>query len=196
MSLTFPIGEGRTLTVEGDNPDQLYSLIDRLGGASDEIKTLVSDALENPHVFAPEVLSAELATQTLEPASTESSASPSDPWDDGGLPDEPADDDPWSEPSTPTTASKSSQTGRSPSSSTSSADASSSDSYVVHDRFGRKFQHGLPEAPKCDHGLPAAKMTAKKRSGKGNYSKWVCPKVKSKDDNSWKDKCEFEDWAS
>lgn len=42
------------------------------------------------------------------------------------------------------------------------------------DKFGRVFITGYPDAPECEHGLPAAKMEAV--SQKGNpYKAWVCP---------------------
>lgn len=54
------------------------------------------------------------------------------------------------------------------------------------------FELRLNNAPECNCGDPAARLTAPKKAG-GTYSKWVCAKDAGSD---WKQKCDFSEWGS
>lgn len=194
ISLTFPIADGRTVTVSADTPPQLYAMLGKLGGDEGELPVLIKDALTDPTLFASVPATLETASTPVDATPVAAPSSPSDPWadEDPGA-QEPADDDPWS---TPTSATSPASTGPSPSSPPASARPSSPAQSVTHDKFGRKYNHGLPDAPTCHCGNKAAKMTAQKRNGKGNYSKWVCDLVCDGTDDGWKSKCDYEDWAN
>lgn len=201
ISLSFPISDDRRVTLSAENPRELTDLVTKLGGDGKEVADQVKLALSDPTQFVvvPRALVSEIqGTDSASGATTTTTSagdSPSDPWADE--PTEPDDDDPWAEPAASPTKARttSSPSSAKPSAASTSSQSSDEINYVNTDRFGRKFHHGLPEAPQCDHGEPAAKMTAKKKSGKGNYSKWVCDKVNNKADE-WRDKCDFEDWAN
>jgi hypothetical protein len=97
-----------------------------------------------------------------------------DPW---GA--DPAEEDPFSEPS---------QSSAKPS----PAAASTSAPHVTLDKFGREFTIGLPNAPSCTgHSEPAVKMKAKKKDGSGTYSKWLCARSAG---SQYKSKCDFSEW--
>lgn len=54
----------------------------------------------------------------------------------------------------------------------------------------RTWEFGLSEAPECDCGYDAAKVTGKK--GKREWSAWWCPVGFGK---QWKDKCKFSEFV-
>ncbi len=59
---------------------------------------------------------------------------------------------------------------------------------VSTDRFGRRFMTGLPNAPECNCGAPAAKMSATSRAGKA-FSAWRC--ADDAPGGDYTRKCEF-----
>lgn len=63
--------------------------------------------------------------------------------------------------------------------------------YKETDNFGNVYTMGLPEAPECLCGDPAAKVRAKARSGK-MYNAWRCAKGVGDD---WKSKCTYSEFV-
>jgi hypothetical protein len=53
------------------------------------------------------------------------------------------------------------------------------------------YQLGLNNAPTCNCGDVAARLTAPKKAG-GTYTKWTCAKDSGSD---WKEKCDFSQWG-
>jgi hypothetical protein len=64
---------------------------------------------------------------------------------------------------------------------------------TTSDKFGREFTTGLPEAPDCECGQPAARMKAKGRDSGKWYTKWVCAKAVGSD---YRDKCGYSEFMS
>lgn len=101
------------------------------------------------------------------PPDAQPDAAPEDPW---------ADDTP-AEPAKPARGSggrqKAAQSGRK----------------TVTDDRGKKWTFGIPGAPECEHGEPAAEVSAVK-NGK-RWKAWACAKGYGDD---WRDKCDLFDF--
>jgi hypothetical protein len=63
---------------------------------------------------------------------------------------------------------------------------------VTKDKFGGEYTLGLPEAPGCDCGEPAARLKTKSKAGKF-YTVWRCAKAAGSD---WRDKCAFSEFPN
>lgn len=62
---------------------------------------------------------------------------------------------------------------------------------VVTDNKGKTWTFGAPNAPRCQHGEPAALVSAiSQKSGKP-YKQWRC----ARDFDDYKTKCQFSQWA-
>lgn len=59
------------------------------------------------------------------------------------------------------------------------------------DRFGRQWTTGLPDAPDCDCGEPAARLKAKSQAGKP-YTVFKC--AKGAPGGDWREKCEYSEF--
>lgn len=99
--------------------------------------------------------------------------------------------DPWSDKDVQEPDRRRSAARTEPSRGTSGAASGGSDGGPVEkiDRFGGKWVLGLPDAPNCDHGQPAALKTWKARTGKLTTA-FVCAKG-APDSQDWSDKCDF-----
>lgn len=178
FGLTVQIGDGAAFSVETDHLPELLEQYKKMGGSDSwllgEVKRAVADAESLP-------VSVALATETRTAEPEQAVAAPaSDPWaDETPLPDEPS-EDPWADP-TPTDRGSS---GAPAQSQPASADAVS----TVTDKFGRQWTMGLPEAPTCDCGVPAARLRAKAKGSGKTYVVWKCAKAQG---SEWRDKCEY-----
>lgn len=115
---------------------------------------------------------------------------PADPWASGGdaQPDsEPTDGDPWGEDNPPAPR------GRQRSTQGRSGGNSGGRPHVEKDRFDREWTTGLPDAPDCNCGEPAARCKAKSQAGKW-YTTWKC--AKGAPGGDWQSKCEFSEFPN
>jgi hypothetical protein len=103
------------------------------------------------------------------------------PWNAAGSTQSAQKVDPWD--NTPVSDNKPAQTRSAPQRQSSGQRAS-----VETDRFGREFTLGLPDAPACNCGDPAARVKGKSRQGKP-YTMWKC--AKEAPDGDWRSKCDF-----
>jgi hypothetical protein len=62
---------------------------------------------------------------------------------------------------------------------------------TTRDKFKREFTVGLPDAPDCDCGEPAARVKAKSKVGKW-YTTFKC--AKSAPGGDWRSKCDFSEF--
>lgn len=74
----------------------------------------------------------------------------------------------------------------------------SEDTYTKTDSFGRQWTLGLPDAPTCDCGEPAARMKGKAGPQSRNpgkpYTVFKC--AKGAPDGDWRSKCDFSEFPS
>jgi hypothetical protein len=128
---------------------------------------------------------APIAKRWEEPAATTQTALRSDPWaaDRNDYPGEASiarqaltrsgrpGDDPWN---------------------TAGAPASSNGITITRDKFGGEWATGVPGAPDCNCGQPAARLKTKSKAGK-LYSVWRCAKAAG---DEWPSKCSFSEFPS
>ena len=62
---------------------------------------------------------------------------------------------------------------------------------VVTDNKGRTWTFGAPNAPKCQHGDPAAMVSAVSAKSGKPYKQWRC----AHDFDDYRNKCQFSQWA-
>lgn len=70
-------------------------------------------------------------------------------------------------------------------------DSATGDVEQSTDKFGRVWTVGLPDAPTCHCGEPAARMKAKSQKG-NKYTKFKC--AKGAPGGDWQDKCDFDEF--
>jgi hypothetical protein len=190
----FPVG-GLTFGASADSVEELLEHFGKMGGDSKWLlKEVMSVAPGLDSASAPVNVTTRSAEPDLDAAENlgkdEADAwSQNGPWGGGSQTDsKPQKRDPWTQ--EPVEDSRPAQRRSAPSRATS--DGGSQGAEVIVDRFGREFALGLPEAPNCDHGEPAARMKAKSQAGK-RYTQWVCAKAAGDD---YKQKCDFKEWPN
>jgi hypothetical protein len=176
-SLEFDLGGTRFAITHPDLNDLLEEY-GRMGGDAASLRVQIKGAV-NGTEHAP-------ATQEpARPAETKSSA-----WDDDGpwKSSEPSGarsrKDPWDD----------APVGDRPSgarSAPSRATQPDGDVEQATDKFGRVWTTGLPDAPVCECGLPAARMKGKSQAGKP-YTVFKC--AKGAPGGDWRSKCEFSEF--
>lgn len=194
--LTIELGNGSFSAID-DDLTALQTLFSRMGGEGslvDLVKQNVGD------LGKAATLSVQTQTSTTGNRATaqnqtasKSHASPvNDPWDDdvsGTQTARPSDEgDPWAtdDPTeTPAGAGGSRRSGGN------AADASGL--VKTKDDFGRTWTVGLPDAPICDCGEPAAKCNGRAQRTNKPYTVWKCAKATGSD---WQDKCEFSEFPN
>lgn len=187
LSFTFPVGSGE-LTVTAENPRDLVSQFEAIKGDGGDLISSIKVGVGKSTTVPPTVqaVSGNLADGP-KASSPGESATPADPWsDDAASTTQTASpSDPWAD-EDPTSYAPANQTSQSGASANASVTSTT-------DKFGRKYTFGLPEAPPCACGVPAAKMNAKAKATNKPYAKWLCAKAAGTD---WKNKCDFDDFLS
>jgi hypothetical protein len=107
------------------------------------------------------------------------------PWNATGSTQSAQKVDPWD--NTPVADNRPSQTRSAPQRQ-SAQPSGGSGAQTETDRFGREWTTGLPDAPACKHGDPAARLKAKSQKGKP-YTVWACAKGAPSGD--YRNKCDF-----
>lgn len=134
------------------------------------------------------------AARTGGGAAGSASVSADDGW--GNEPQNDSADDPWSDNGSHTENSGGRQggsQGRSGGNEGPWADVPRSGEKWIDTKNGkRRYEFGLDDAPDCHCGHPAVRFSGKNAQGK-IWSKWLCALGSTK---SYKDKCQFEEWAS
>lgn len=107
------------------------------------------------------------------------------PWNAAGSTQSAQKVDPWD--NTPVSDNKLSQTRSAPQRQ-SGPPSGGAGVMTETDRFGREWTTGLPDAPACKHGEPAARLKAESQKGK-KYTVWACSKGAPSGD--YRNKCDF-----
>ena len=163
LRLRVPLSSGGTFEIEEQGPRELLTTYEQVNGdgtwLADHLKASVAALERGEVILNPPAETEELVDDPAAETSAPAEDESADPW--GAKPSKPA--------STTTPAREMPYE-------------------QVTDRFGREWTMGLPDAPSCYHGAPAARVKAK--SQKGNwYTVWLCAKGASTTD--FREKCEF-----
>jgi hypothetical protein len=205
-TLSYTLADGAALDVEADSWDELLEQYAKMGGRNawllDQIKSVVADvesnggaaqatsilggaviAQEEAASSAPSTPDARSAEPETAASGTPTALPSSDPWAASA----PEEDAQW-----PGEASVAREAITKPQAAAAPTASSSAGLSKTTDKFGREFTMGLPDAPSCLCGLPAARMKAKSQKGKW-YTQWKCSKANGE---NWRQKCDFSEFAS
>lgn len=166
-----------------------------LGGNADLLGKMIPDAfesvLEGPTEPARSARPA--PTRSSKPASEDADWNSDGPWSGSEGSAKPERTDPWDD--EPVADSKPARTRSGPSRGNSRPAQTEEAAGEVQnkvDKFGRTWTLGLPDAPNCHCGVPAARMKGKGRDSGKSYTKFKC--AKGAPDGDWRDKCDYDEF--
>lgn len=170
-SLNWQLNDHVNFDIECETLDELLTQYEKAGGNPRKLLPQIRQAVKDGE--AEGTTRARVADATPEKPAPKAD----DPWGDDEPAQEPPEDDPWADESEPSRPAQRRTEAASPSTTT--------------DRFGRVWTLGLPEAPNCHCGIPAARLKAKSKSSGNKYTVWKCAKAQGQD---WRDKCDFSEF--
>lgn len=200
FELNYELTAGSRLTISAQNLKDLVGLYTSLGGDSaflqQQVKSIVAAnemgfaVVNTIRELGGVIENGELVRndpgQDPGDAAQAADTGPADPWaGDSG------DEDLWGTPA------QSRAPKGSPARTHRRADPSPSSPHpnitTSTDRFDRQWTLGLPEAPDCHCGDPAARVKGKSQAGKP-YTAYKC--AKGAPDGNWQDKCDFSEFPN
>jgi hypothetical protein len=176
FGVTVNIAPGVGLTLGGETLDAVLEQWQKAGGDPKfllrQCRATVQAAEANAKVPTSSAVSA--------PSESASVSANEDPWaDDGG---ESTDgEDPWADDSyaAPGSSQRPAQ--------------NAADPKTTIDKFKRQWTVGLPDAPNCGCGIPAARVRGKSQSTGKPYTMWKCAKAPTE---QWSSKCNFSEFPN